>query len=223
MSIEDCPPYFKRSYSPAELRADGCVHALAILGGLIGFAALFSDPGETGDLARVAALSVYALAFFLLFGFSCAYNLCPPRPAKWILRRFDHAAIFLMMSGAYTALVAQTMRGGEVLALLAAIWAASIGGAAVALLAAPGRFDRVLLALYFTIGWGAMLGAPGLMASLPAQTRDLTVAGGVVCSLGVPFHLWNSLKFQNAIWHGFVTVGTALQFAGIAFARGHGG
>ena len=223
MSLDALPHYYKRSYTPAELVADGLVHGLAILGGLVGFAALFFHLGENGDTAQLAALGVYATTFFLLFGFSCAYNLSPPCRTKWLLRRLDRAAIFLMMSGTYTALMMQTRGGGPIFPQVATIWAASIGGAGIALLAAPGRYDRVLLVFYLTLGWGAIIGAPGLMTSLPTQTRDLTLAGGVVCSLGVPFHLWNSLKFQNAIWHGFVTVGTAFQFAGIAKALGHGG
>ena len=99
---------------------------------------------------------------------------------------------------------------------------ASIGGAGIALLTTPGRFDRVMLALYFTLGWTAMAGAPSLTSTLPPETMRLTLAGGVLYSLGVPFHLWNSLKYQNAIWHGFVTVGTSCQLAGIVKAVGHG-
>ncbi|MCW2283949.1 hemolysin III [Rhodoblastus acidophilus] len=214
------PHYFKRCYSPAELVADALVHGIAILAGFVGFAVLFFRLGEKGDAASAAAVGVYALAFFLLFGVSCAYNLSPPCRAKWLLRRLDRAAIFLMISGTYTALLSLTAQDVRIWPAVAWVWLASIGGAGFALLATPGRFDRAMLALYLTLGWGAMAGAPRLAAGLPPETMSLTLAGGVLYSVGVPFHLWNSLKYQNAIWHGFVTLATACQFAGIAKAVG---
>ena len=108
MSLEPLPHYFKRRYTPAELIADALVHGFAIVAGLVGFAMLFFRLGERGDAADAVALGVYALAFFLLFGCSCAYNLSPPCRAKWLLRRLDRAAIFLMISGTYTALLSLT-------------------------------------------------------------------------------------------------------------------
>jgi hemolysin III len=180
---------------------------------------LFFRLGQKGDAENTAAIGVYAIAFFVLFGCSCAYNLSPPSRAKWLLRRLDHAAIFLMISGTYTALLSLTKDGGAWV-LASCVWLVSLIGAGVALLAPPGRFDRLLLALYLALGWGALADAPRLTTSLPPETVILTVAGGVMYSLGVPFHLWNSLKFQSAIWHGFVAVASACQFAGIAKAVG---
>ncbi|MCW2274346.1 hemolysin III family protein [Rhodoblastus acidophilus] len=216
---EPLPHFFKRHYTPAELIADALVHGLAIAGGLIGFAILFFRLGQKGDAENTAAIGVYAIAFFVLFGCSCAYNLSPPSRTKWLLRRLDHAAIFLMISGTYTALLSLTKDGGAWV-LASCVWLVSLIGAGVALLAPPGRFDRLLLALYLALGWGALADAPRLTTSLPPETVILTVAGGVMYSLGVPFHLWNSLKFQSAIWHGFVAVASACQFAGIAKAVG---
>ena len=43
----------------------------------------------------------------------------------------------------------------------------------------------------------------------------LTLAGGVLYSLGVIFHAWQRLRFQNAIWHGFVLLGAACHYTAI--------
>ena len=39
----------------------------------------------------------------------------------------------------------------------------------------------------------------------------LLLAGGVTYSLGIVFHLWEKLKFQNALWHVFVVAGASLH------------
>ena len=43
-----------------------------------------------------------------------------------------------------------------------------------------------------------------VVKALPAMALGFIVAGGVLYSFGVMFHAWQRLRFQNAIWHGFV-------------------
>jgi hemolysin III len=43
----------------------------------------------------------------------------------------------------------------------------------------------------------------------------LLVSGGVVYSAGIVFHLWDRLRFQTALWHGFVVVAALLHLAAI--------
>ena len=206
-------------YSHGELIADGAVHAAAIVAGVIGFSVLFEKIALRGALGDGLAMAAYAAGFFLLFGFSCAYNMAPPSPAKAILRRFDHASIYLMIGGTYTALLSQARASLWVVALVAVVWIAALAGASLKLFL-PGRFDRFAVRLYLALGWSAIFAIKPLAAALPVDTLALIVAGGVIYSVGVAFYLWESLKFQTAIWHACVTVAAACQFAGVLQAIG---
>ena len=202
--------------------ADGFVHAVAIVAGLIAFAVLFVKVASRGDLSDGVAMAIYAAGFFLLFGFSCAYNMTPPSHLKWLLRRLDHASIYLMISGTYTALLSQLPDRRLAWTLAAIVWTVALGGAAVKLLM-PGKFDRAAIVVYLALGWVAIVAVRQLIAALPAETLILIVVGGLFYSVGVLFYRWDSLKFQNAIWHAFVTIAAGCQYAGIAQAFGHGG
>jgi len=208
-----------RPHSHGELIADAAVHAAAILAGVIGFSVLFERIVERGDLGDGLAMAVYAAGFFLLFGFSCAYNMAPPSPAKAILRRFDHASIYLMIGGTYTALLSQARASLAVVALAGFVWIAVLAGATLKLLL-PGRLDRFNVRLYLALGWSAVFAIKPLAAALPVGSLGLILAGGLVYSAGVAFHLWENLKFQNAIWHAFVMVAAACQFVGVLQAIG---
>ncbi len=218
---DDYPRLFKRPYSLEERIADGIVHGVAIFAGLFAFAALFGRIARHGGAADALAIAVYAIGFFLLFGFSCAYNLAPPSPLKFHLRRFDQAAIFLMISGTYTAVLSQAPAGVMTWTLAGFVWTASLAGAAIKFLR-PEKYDRAVIVLYLALGWAGLFAAPTLMTQLPAQSLLLVLVGGLFYSVGVLFHLWNELKFQNAIWHSFVAVAAACQYAGIAEAVGRG-
>ena len=81
----DHPRMMKRPFSLGELVADGVVHTLALLVGLIAFSALLYHVLVRADFGLFAALAVYAAGFFLMFGFSLAYNMAPPSALKWML------------------------------------------------------------------------------------------------------------------------------------------
>jgi hemolysin III len=208
-----------RDYSHGELIADAAVHAAAIVAGVIGFSVLFQKIAAHGAVGDGVAMAICAADFFLLFGFSCAYNMAPPSPAKWLLRRFDHASIYLMIGGAYTALLSQTPVSLWAVALVSVVWTGALTGAGLELFL-PGRFDRVALFVYVGLGLAAIIALKPLLAALPAATLALVAIGGALYSIGVAFHLWQSLKFQNAIWRACVTVAAACHFAGVLQAVG---
>ena len=199
--------------------ADGAVHAAALVAGVIGFSVLFQKVATHGAIADGLAMAIYAAGFFLLFGFSCAYNMTPPSRAKWLLRRLDHASIYLMIAGTYTALLSQVRFALWTVALAAAVWVGALAGASVKLFL-PGRFDRATIAVYLALGWSAIFAVKPLVYALPAETLAFVVVGGALYSLGVAFHLWESLKYQNAIWHACVAAAAACHFAGVFHAVG---
>ena len=220
MSLSDShPPLTHRDYSHGELIADAAVHGAAIVAGVIGFSVLFQKIALRGDVGDGVAMGIYAAGFFLLFGFSCAYNMAPPSPAKWILRRLDHASIYLMIGGTYTALLSQARVSFPVVALATAIWIAALAGASVKLFF-PGRFDRFNVRLYLALGWSAVFALRPLATALPVDTLAFVLTGGVIYSVGVAFYLWEKLKFQNAIWHAFVTAAAVCQFVDVMQAIG---
>ena len=201
----------KRRFSVAELVADGIIHGVGIVAGaavgavVLALAAIKTAPAET------PALAIYVVS---LLAVSMAYNLWPVSPVKSILARFDQAAIFLFIAGTYTPFLA--ILGGTSMGILmmVLVWSASLVGVALKLIV-PERFGRLAILLYLAIGWSGVLVFQQLAASLPPVTLGLLVAGGIVYSLGIIFHLWDRLKFQNALWHAFVVTAAMLHLAAI--------
>ena len=216
---ENHPRLLKRPFTQGELIADGVVHIAALVAGVIAFAVLFNRVVAYGAPSDGIAIAIYAAGFFLMFGFSCAYNMTPPSPLKWLLRRFDHSAIYIMIAGTYTALLSQLDDRFWAWTLIAVVWIGALGGSAVKLIF-PGRYDRLAIALYLLLGWTVVVAIKPVFSSLPTPTLVLVVVGGLLYTVGVFFYKWHSLKFQNAIWHGFVAVAAGCHYAGIAYVVG---
>jgi len=198
-----------RDYDRAEITVDGVVHAVGLVLGVAGAAVLIAFAARIGDLP---VSIVYVSGLLAMLGFSAAYNLWPVSRIKWLLRRFDHSAIYLLIAATYTPFTLQ-MKSGLASALLVGIWTVAAVGIVLKLVL-PGRFDRLSLVLYLLLGWsGVML--YDVVASLPAATLWLLAAGGALYSLGIVFHLWESLRFQNAIWHSFVVLAAACHYVAV--------
>jgi hemolysin III len=146
---------------------------------------------------------------------SAAYQFSRQGPAKEFLRRIDHAAIFLMIAATYTPFAANRLGHGTGIALLAAIWLCATAGV-ILKLTFPPRFERLSVVFYLAMGWMILAVAKPLSAALASADLWLLVAGGLVYSAGVGFFLAERLPFHKPIWHGFVLVAVALQFAAIA-------
>jgi len=54
-----------------------------------------------------------------------------------------------------------------------------------------------------------------ISAVLSASTLWLLGAGGLLYTAGVAFHVWRSLRFQNAIWHAFVLGAAACHYTAV--------
>jgi len=199
-------------YDRAELWADGIIHALGVGLALAGVAALVAVfvPASSPDLAPILVYSAGLLAVLLI---SAAYNMWPISPAKWWLRRCDHSAIYVLIAGTYTPFLVRLSDSPTAQALIVLVWAASLVGIALKV-ALPGRFDRLSIGLYLAIGWsGVVLWDRVLL--LPGTTLWLLAGGALFYTGGVAFHLWDRLRFHNAIWHACVLVASAFHYGAV--------
>ena len=88
------PNYPSWNYTPAEILADGAVHALGVGLGALGATILVAQAATSLSTVALTAVLIYAIALLAMLGFSAAYNMWPVSPTKWILRRVDHSAIY---------------------------------------------------------------------------------------------------------------------------------
>ena len=134
---------------------------------------------------------------------------------KMVLRRLDHSAIYFFIAATYSPFLLGTVQSVSTTVLLLGIWALATIGVALKLVAPPGRFDRVSIVLYLAMGWSGVLAYESVFSQLSLLSLSFIIAGGILYSAGVVFHLWDQLRFQNAIWHAFVVAAAAFQYAAV--------
>lgn len=178
----------------------------------------------TANLAHTAdmpSIVIYTIGLLSMLGFSAAYNTCPITHMKWLLRRFDHSANYVMIAGTYTPFIGQLKGDFVSIGLLIGVWLTAVVGVTLKLLL-PGRFDRLAVVLHLILGWSGAVFYEPVAATLPSLSIWLLAAGGALYSAGVIFHGWQSLRFQNVIWHGFVLVAACCHYTAILYCVAYG-
>ena len=206
-------------YTTAERVADGCIHVTGVAFSVLATAAMMTMAAKSLPAASTISLGVYGFGMVAVFVCSAAYNLATQARIKAILRRFDHAAIYLKIAGTYTPFAFVKMGDAVGVVLLGAVWAITAFGATAKLLW-PERLVRTSYVLYLVQGWAIVAAFGSLLPAISSRVLFLLVAGGCLYTVGVIFHLWEKLRYHNAIWHAFVLLASVCHFAAIVDALG---
>jgi hemolysin III len=157
----------------------GVSHEIAAAFAVAGWVALIrAAPGPRA----AAAAAVYGLALTAQFAISALYH----RPswgtqARLVMRRLDHAAIFLLIAGTYTPFCLLLPGGGRW--LLLAVWSGAVAGMVLSV-AWPLAPKWLMAALTVGLGWAVVPMLPSLHGAIGARGLWLLGAGGVAYTVG---------------------------------------
>src|SRR4029077_16305502 len=182
----------ERIYSELEHRADAVIHVMGVLFAIN--ASLWLLWHVTG-LPVAASVFTYCGGLLAMIGASAAYNLVPHGPSKGILRRLDHAAIFIMIAATYTPFAVNRLGAPYGTLSLWCIWLSACLGVAIKILF-PRRFEVLSIALYLAMGWLIVFVLRPLHAAMSATDFWLLVAGGLVYSAGVAFYAIERIPYH---------------------------
>jgi hemolysin III len=197
----------------------GALHAVAFPAALVAGLVLVAL-GPTQQ-ARLAA-AIYTLTSVLMFGVSAIYHRGRPSPRLTeVLRRFDHANIYLIIAGTYTPLALLALDGVTRDVVLSVVWAGAVLGVIFRTIwiSAP---RWLYVSLYIALGWVAVFVMPQLADGAGVETCVLLAAGGVLYSAGAvvyglrrpnPSPRWFGF---HEVFHSFTLAAYVAQFVAVS-------
>jgi hemolysin III len=193
--------------TPPRLR--GWLHAAMLpLSVAIGAVLLVLAEGPT----QRVAVAIFAATASVLFGVSALFHRRSWGPrAHPILRRIDHANIFLVIAGSYTPYAVLLLPPGAARTLLAIVWAGAAVGVAfrVFWLRAP---RWLYTPAYIALGWAAVAFLSDFLAADRLDVLALALAGGLLYTAGGIIY---AVRRPNLLprWFGFHELFHALTVA----------
>ncbi|MGW2544258.1 PAQR family membrane homeostasis protein TrhA [Kitasatospora sp. NPDC001574] len=178
-----------------------------------------AEPGP----ARIAC-AIYSASAWLLFGVSAVYHRFTWGPrGDAVLRRLDHANIFLIIAGTYTPFTILLLDGADRQLLLWAVWGGALAGIAfrVFWVGAP---RWLYTPVYLALGWAAAFYLPDFLRTGGVAVLVLMIVGGVLYSVGGVVY---GLKRPDPspgrfgfheVFHAFTLGAFITQYVGISLA-----
>jgi hemolysin III len=156
----------------------------------------------------------FIVGMFLMFLSSSIYHMLPPGLAKEILRKCDHISIYVMIACSYTPICIAVVGGWIGWVTFGLLWAVVIAGT-VYKIVAMGKYPKLSLALYLTMGWSIVFIAKPVFERLSLLSMLLIFAEGLLYTVGTYFFAKDSKRHFHAIWHVFVLLGAIAHWSAI--------
>jgi len=178
---------------------------------VVGSALLIVLAAHGADAWKIVSFSVYGATLLALYGISTLYHSAKG-PAKDILRKFDHCAIYPLIAGSYTPFTLVTLRGAWGWSLFGAVWGLALLGIAQEIWFA--RRVRVLsMVLYIMMGWLALIAVVPLISALTPNGFAWLAAGGLLYTAGIAFYATDTrVRHGHGVWHLFVMGGSTCHY-----------
>lgn len=201
------------TYTAREELANSVTHGLGVVLGVAGLV-LLVVVAQHGDAWQIVSTAIFGTPLVLLYSVSTLYHSLRGERLRQVLKKFDHAAIFLLIAGTYTPFLLVTLCGPWGWSLFGVIWGLAAAGVTLKFWLA-GRFRLGSTLLYIAMGWLVMVAIKPLVSALPVGGLKLLVAGGLCYTGGSAFYLWKRLPYHHAIWHLCVLGGSACHWAAV--------
>jgi hemolysin III len=204
---------------PTRPRLRGAFHLYAfVVFALLGALLVATASGSRERLAVAA----FGGSLVLTFGVSALYHRVTWRPAaRRLMRRLDHASIYLLIAGTYTPYGLLVLSGAWQFSILGVVWI----GAALAIvqrlvwLDAP-RWVPVGAGIF--LGWVGIVALPQIVEASGVFGTVLVAAGGVLYTLGAIVYalgrpdLVPAVFGYHELFHVLTVLAAGCQFAAIA-------
>ena len=167
------------------------------------------------------AAAVYVASLLLLFGTSAVYHRSRGPRVRPVMRRLDHAMIYLLIAGTYTPVCLVALPPNWGIPLLVVVATGAAVGMVLKLVAfrSAGRYAS---ALYLLLGWVVFPAGPVLVRVVSPVQLALLFLGGLAYTIGWPVLLfrrpdpWPSIFGYHEVWHAFTIIAAVFHFAAVA-------
>ena len=134
--------------------------------------------------ASRTSAAIYAVSALALFAVSALYHLGRGSPTRHrLLKRLDHANIYLIIAGTYTPFAVLALSGSMQTAVLWAVWGGAAAGVALHLFwVRPPVW--LTTPLYVGLGWIAAFAIPDLLTGAGVAAVVLAIVGGALYTAG---------------------------------------
>ena len=203
-------------YSPLEERINIASHAAGFILSVVALLMLVRQASMFGDVWHIVSFSVFGASLLILYAVSTIYHSTKDPGLRNTLRVVDHAAIYILIAGTYTPFTLITLGGVAGWSIFGVSWGMAFIGITLKIFF-TGKYEVISTLMYVFMGWIIVFAIEPLVENLSSDGLFWLFAGGVSYTVGAILYSIDKVKFNHAIFHVFVLVGSFCHFVSVYF------
>ncbi|WP_029037384.1 PAQR family membrane homeostasis protein TrhA [Salinimicrobium xinjiangense] len=207
-------PLKVRLYSPREELLNVITHAAGLVFSILGLFLLVFRALAYDSAKLLLSFVIFGSSLILLYAASTLYHSTRNLRRRFIFKIFDHVAIFILIAGTYTPFALVTLQGRTGWIILGVVWSIAILGTILKLFF-TGKFKILSTLLYVAMGWVIIFAIEPLMENLTSAGLWWLLGGGLAYTIGAILYSIGKIKFNHAMFHFFVLLGSYCHFVAI--------
>ena len=203
-------------YSPVEEITNIISHAIGFILGIVALVFLVTYASRHGNAWHIVSFSIFGSSLIILYGASTFYHSTKKPELRSRLRIFDHASIYILIAGTYTPFTLVTLNGPIGWSIFGTAWGLALTGIILKLFF-TGKYNLISTLMYVVMGWIIIFAIKPVFNILPLEGFLWLVAGGMAYTTGAILYSIKKIKFNHAIFHVLVLIGSTCHFVSVFF------
>ena len=203
-------------YLPIEEKINIISHGLAFILSIVAFVLLVTHANLYGNVWHIVSFSIFGASLMILFAASTFYHSAKKSELRSRLRIIDHASIYVLIAGTYTPFSLVTLNGPTGWTIFGISWGLALTGIILKLFF-TGKYKLISTLMYILMGWIIIFVIKPVMNNLSLEGLLWLVAGGLAYTIGAILYSIKNIKFNHAIFHVFVLIGSVCHFVSVFF------
>ena len=208
--------YIPVYYDALEEKINVATHAFGMIASVLSLVLLVLKSNTDGTIWHVFSFTVFGISLIILYAASTFYHASKDVELRKRLNIFDHASIYVLIAGTYTPFTLVTLHGKIGWWIFGINWLLAITGVILKLFF-TGKYDKLSTIMYVLMGWMIVVAIKPLMHNLGHQGLLWLFAGGIAYTVGAVFYSIPKIKYNHAIFHVFVLLGSFAHFVAVYF------
>lgn len=201
-------------YSPLEESLNISSHAVGLVFSVVALVLLVMRAFNYGDVWHIVGAGVFGASLIILYASSTVYHSTVNSELRGRMRVVDHATIYVLIAGTYTPFTLVTLSGMTGWMIFGISWGMAFTGIMLKLFF-TGRFELISTFMYVFMGWIIVFAIEPLINNLSPEGLFWLITGGIAYTLGAILYAIKKIKFNHAIFHIFVLLGSFCHFVSV--------
>jgi len=203
-------------YSPTEEKINIISHAIGFVLGIVGLVLLVLRASQYGDAMHIVSVGIFGASLITLYAASTIYHSAKKPELREKLRVLDHTSIYVLIAGSYTPFSLVILYDTIGWVIFGFAWGLAFTGIILKLFF-TGKYNLLSTILYVFMGWIIIFAIKPLIHNLPHEGLIWLLSGGISYTVGAILYSIKKIKFNHAIFHIFVLIGSFCHYVSVFF------